>query len=44
MEAEARYTFVGASVLVLIAALLIIIGNILSDVLYAVADPRIRLS
>jgi peptide/nickel transport system permease protein len=30
--------------LVLIAALLIIIGNILSDVLYAVADPRIRLS
>jgi peptide/nickel transport system permease protein len=30
--------------LVLIAAALIILGNILSDVLYAVADPRIRLS
>jgi len=30
--------------LVLIAAALIILGNILTDVLYAVADPRIRLS
>jgi ABC-type dipeptide/oligopeptide/nickel transport system permease component len=29
--------------LVLVAAMLIILGNLVSDVLYGVADPRIRL-